>query len=104
MSDTFAVWIAGRSLLCRHCSHGRFFHGAGRLESVGLGQLESCVDVYVCERCGMVETFVGRPGAEHEFNQPASACLACGKEIPVEANSCPACGWTWGAADEQPAR
>ena len=30
---------------------------------------------------------------------PEDACLSCGQRIPVGADKCPACGWTWGRED-----
>ena len=30
---------------------------------------------------------------------PEDACLSCGQRMPIDADKCPACGWTWGSDD-----
>ena len=33
--------------------------------------------------------------ADDPFAPEEAACLACGKDMPDDADRCPSCGWTW---------
>jgi DNA-directed RNA polymerase subunit RPC12/RpoP len=105
MSNARAVWVGGRSLSCPHCGHRQFFHGTKVLDILALDRMSDwndAADVYVCQRCGRVEWFFAVAGSKHEIGHRDTECLACGKEIPPEMTRCPACGWTWEAAENEP--
>jgi hypothetical protein len=74
------------------------------------------VSLRICGACGHAELQVsnfrelyeryekaGRPAdSAAADSSPEAACLSCGKPIPEEANTCPACGWYWGAEQVTP--
>jgi len=102
------VEIAGTPLRCSHCGADAFRHEESRLDPARVrmsspGWLQGVVtSTYVCSGCGGVHLFAESDKFRHLRTEIAAEvdpikCLACGTEIPAEAQRCPICGWSWAA-------
>lgn len=111
------VRIAGRDLRCHHCGHGHFRGRRAKLSSslstfLDLEWLDPSATILACTRCGYVHWFLpvekGEDVAEPEAEvddaggagtgpaQETVECLSCGNLMSPTAESCDACGWSYG--------
>ena len=97
MSESQEFFVGGRALQCTHCGGARFTSRSAQLHTAFLSSLDleflnKTATVYVCADCGHLEWFLD---AVQEGMAEAIECLECGEPLPVEANTCPKCGWTY---------
>ncbi|PAW81553.1 MAG: hypothetical protein B9S33_16455 [Pedosphaera sp. Tous-C6FEB] len=85
---------------CVSCGHPELTERTALLNTpmltvLGLDWSDRNATLLVCNGCGYVHWFLGKPGKPPGSPAEGIECLECKAFIPPDGDECPTCGWTW---------